>query len=115
MRLAMRRRPAVWLAWAGWLAWESCALLGADVIDRIAITVANQAITASQIDEEVRVTAFLNREKLDLSLAEKKAAAGRLLDQALIRREMELSHYPLPELSDAERELKGLQSRYESP
>jgi peptidyl-prolyl cis-trans isomerase SurA len=103
----MQPRPALWLLAAG-----GCALLGADVIDRIAITVANQVITASQIDEEVRVTAFLNHEKLDLSLPEKKASAGRLIDQALIKREMDLSRYPLPALSDADSAFKDFQSRY---
>ena len=54
----------------------------AAIIDRIAITVANQVITESQIDDEIRVTAFLNREPLDLSAAAKKQAAGRLIEQA---------------------------------
>lgn len=115
MRAATRQYPAVWLASGVCSVWTCCALLDATVIDRIAITVANQVITASQVDEEVRVTEFLNREKLDLSPAEKKAAAGRLIDQALIKREMELSHYPLPELSESDRELKDFESRYESP
>ncbi len=53
------------------------------------------------MDEEVRVTAFLNREKVDLGAEARKQAADRLIEQALIKREMDLSHYPLPELSDA--------------
>jgi len=109
MRCAIQRHPIVWLAWGYW------GLLGADVIDRIAIAVANQVITESQVDEDLRVTAFLNRDKLDLSLASKKIAAGRLIDQALIKREMELSRYPLPALNDADRELKDVESRYEGP
>jgi hypothetical protein len=109
MRCAIQPRPIVLLAWG------YCGLFGADVIDRIAIAVANQVITESQVDEEVRVTAFLNREKPDLSPAGKKTAAGRLIDQALIKREMELSRYPLPALNDADREWKDVESRYESP
>ena len=89
-------------------------LLCADVIDRMAISVGNQVITESQIDEEVRVTAFLNHDKLDLSLAEKKKAADRLLEQALIKREMDLSRYPLPALSDADAALKDVNARYPS-
>ena len=58
-------------------------------------------ITQSQVDDEIRVTAFLNREKVDLSAAARKQAASRLIEQALIKREMDLSRYPLPELSDA--------------
>jgi peptidyl-prolyl cis-trans isomerase SurA len=85
-----------------------------DIIDRIAITVGNQVITETQIDEEIRVTAFLNRDKVDLSAAARKQAAGQLIEQALIRREMDLSRYPLPELSDAGESLKGIQAMYAS-
>ena len=75
--------------------------LCADIIDRIAITVGNQVITESQIDEELRITAFLNRDKLDVSDDARKQAANRLIDQALVKREMELSHYPFPQAVDA--------------
>ena len=78
------------------------------------ITVGNQVITESQIDDEIRVTAFLNREKLDLSAEARKQAAGRLIEQALIKREMDLSHYPLPEPSDAGESLQSLKAMYSS-
>ena len=86
-------------------------LLPAEIIDRIAISVGNQIITESQIDEEIRLTAFLNQEKLDLDNAERKKAAARLIEQTLVRREMEFSHYPLPPLSDAARSLETLKTR----
>jgi hypothetical protein len=91
-----------------------CILLSAEIIDRIVITVDNQVVTQSQIDEEIRVTAFLNREKLDLSPAAKKQAAARLIEQALIKREMDLSRYPLPELSDAGESLQSVKAMYPS-
>ena len=89
-------------------------LLPADIIDRIAISAGNQVITESQIDEEVRVTQFLNGEKLDLSAGERKKAAGRLVEQALVKREMEVSRYPLPPLSDADKQLQMLKAGYPS-
>ncbi len=89
-------------------------ILPAEIIDRIAISVGNQIITESQIDEEIRLTAFLNQEKLDLDIAERKKAAGRLIEQTLVRREMEFSHYPLPPLSDAARSLETLKTRYKT-
>jgi hypothetical protein len=89
-----------------------CALGHAEVIDRIAISVGDQVITESQIEIDVRVTAFLNGEKPDLSLPSKKKAAARLIEQTLVRREMEFSRYPLPPLSDAAAALKDLKSRY---
>jgi len=51
-----------------------------EIIDKIVITVANQVITQSQIDDEIRVTAFLNREKVDLSAEARKQAAARLVE-----------------------------------
>ena len=91
-----------------------CILLSAEIIDRIVITVGNQVITQSQIDDEIRVTAFLNREAVDLTPAARIQAASRLIEQALIRREMDLSHYPLPELGDAGESLESLKAMYSS-
>jgi hypothetical protein len=87
-------------------------MAAAEIIDRIAISVGNQVITESQIDVEVRVTQFLNSEKLDLAAGERKKAADRLIEQALVKREMDLSHYPLPELSDANPQLQMLKEKY---
>jgi hypothetical protein len=89
-------------------------VLRAEIIDRIVITVANQVITQSQVDDEIRVTAFLNREKVDLSAEAKKEAAARLIEQALIKREMDISRYPLPALSDAGAPLQSRKAMYAS-
>jgi hypothetical protein len=78
-----------------------CYLGRGEIIDRIAITVGNQVITAAQVEEEIRLTAFLNHEKPDFSAAERKKAAGRLIEQALIKRDMDLSRYPLPGTGEA--------------
>ncbi len=92
----------------------SPSLLFPEIIDRIVITVANLVITQSQIDEEIRVTAFLNREPVDLGAAAKQQATARLIEQALIRREMDLSRYPLPELGDTGESLHSIQATYPS-
>jgi hypothetical protein len=89
-------------------------LLSADIIDRIAISAGNQVITESQVDEEVRVTQLLNSEKLDLSLEERKKAGARLIEQALVKREMELNRYSLPPLNDADKQLEMLKSGYDN-
>jgi hypothetical protein len=86
--------------------------LSADIIDRIALTVGNQVITESQIDEEIRITAFLNRDKLDVSADARKQAASRLIQQALVKREMDLSHYPLPQPGEAGAALAGIKATY---
>lgn len=85
-----------------------------EIIDRIAVSVGNQVITSDQITDEIRVTALLNHKNIDLSGDERKKAAERLIEQALIRREMDLSHYPVPPISEADSMLKNLESQYPS-
>lgn len=77
-------------------------LCDAEIIDRIAVSVGNQVITEAQILDEIRITAFLNNKPPEFNQAEKKAAAERLIEQTLVRREMDLGHYPLPDLSEAD-------------
>jgi hypothetical protein len=89
-------------------------ILSAEIIDRIAISVGNQVITESQIDEEIRLTAFLNQEPLYLDNVQRKKAGGRLIEQTLVRREVEFSRYPLPPLSDAAKALETLKARYKT-
>jgi hypothetical protein len=88
-----------------WFRFLSFALIAfavrAEIIDRIAITIGDRVITEQQIVHEIRVAAFLNRETPDISAASKHASAERLIKQELIRREMESTHYPLPEKSEA--------------
>lgn len=78
------------------------ALAGAETIDRIAITAGNHAITSSELELQMRMTAFLNGDPLDLGDAARRRASERLVEQALIRREMELSRYPRPEAFEAQ-------------
>jgi hypothetical protein len=72
-----------------------------EIIDRIAVSIGNSVITTSQLDREIRVTAFQNGEKPDFSPAHRRDVAQRMVDQQLIRREMELSNYPLPDPKEA--------------
>jgi hypothetical protein len=65
----------------------------AEIVDRIAITVDRQVITELQIEEELRVTAFLNHSPLSRDVNTRHAAADRLVAQLLVAREMQISHY----------------------
>jgi hypothetical protein len=69
-------------------------LLGSEVLDRAAVTIGNQVITESQIMEEIKLSAFLNNEPPNFSTASKRAAADRLIEQKLVRKEMDLGRYP---------------------
>ncbi|HEY7306984.1 MAG TPA: hypothetical protein VH601_22855 [Bryobacteraceae bacterium] len=68
-------------------------LLRAGIVDRLAITVGRESITELQLDEELRVTALLNDQPVSRTTDARRAAADRLVEQLLIKREMDLSHY----------------------
>jgi hypothetical protein len=80
------------------LALAPLLIVRGEVVDRIAVTVDKQVITVSDIIRNLRVSAFLDHKPVDLSTAAKRAAATRLVEQALILQEAAGSHYdPLPE------------------
>jgi hypothetical protein len=81
---------------------------GAEIIDRLAIAVGNQVITELQIDEELRVAAMLNHKPVVRGLEERRDAADRLVEQLLIKREMDLSRYPLPGAADVDKYLQQI-------
>ncbi len=112
---SVRTAMSCWLGAAVFLSLgDFCGVLQAEIIDRIAISVGNQVITDRQIDEEIRLTAFLNHEKLDLSTDQKKKASARLIEQALVRRDLEFSRYPLPAPAEAEGSLRQVKASYTS-
>lgn len=97
--------------------WEALACLvlilviplRAEIVDRIAMSAGNRVITRSEIDREIRVTAFQDGVTPDFSPANRRAIAEKMVDQKLIQRELETSRYPLPtaaELTPAIEEFK---------
>lgn len=73
----------------------------AEILDRIAATLDNRVIAESDLIREIRLSAFLNGTRPDMTGAAKRAAAQRLVERALMRREMELSRYPAPAAKEA--------------
>jgi hypothetical protein len=92
----------------------AAAVLPAEIIDRIAVTVDNQVITSSEITEQIRVTAFLNSQKPDLSPSERRQTADRLVAQLLVQREMDLTRYPRPTAAEVKEALQQTESRFGS-
>lgn len=93
------------------LALIACVVVRAEIIDRIAITVANQVITESELRRQTRIEAFPKALPAQLPVELTRQTAGRVIEQALIRREMELSRYPAPEPLEADKELRELKKR----
>lgn len=91
------------------------AASGAEIIDRIAVTLDNQVITTSEITLEIRLTAFLNGDAVDFSPDARRKAASRLVDQKLIRREIQVGRYTAPPPEEVEPLLKTvLDQRFHS-
>ncbi len=85
------------------------------LIDQIAIVVGQSIIKDSDIDRDVRVTEFLNHQPLNLSQAERKKAANRLIDQTFIRQEIREGDYPWASVKQADDQLDTLiKQRYPS-
>jgi hypothetical protein len=74
--------------------------LAAEVIDRIAASIDTRVITQSEVDLQIRVAAFQDGVKPDLSPAHKRQTLESLIDQKLIQRDLEYSRYPLPDASE---------------
>jgi len=89
-------------AFAWLLLFAAAFPLRGEIVDRIAVSVGNRVITASDIDREIRVTAFLDGRAPDFSPAGKRATAGRLVEQQLIQRELETSRYTIPSAAEME-------------
>ena len=80
----------------------------AGVVDRVAVVVGNTVFTETEVMDELRITQFLNGQPLNLGPDERRAAAERLVDQQLIRSEMEMGHYPAPSAQEADAMLRKL-------
>jgi hypothetical protein len=83
----------------------------AEIIDRIAVTLDNQVITASEIALEIRLTAFLNGDRLDFSSDARRKAASRLIEQKLIRKEIQVGRYVAPTTEEVEPMFKEIQAQ----
>lgn len=84
----------------------------AEIIDRVALIVGRQVVTEVELEEEVRVTDLFNQAPCSTYATARQAAADRLVQQELIVREMNLSHYPEPTEADVQKGLDQLREAY---
>src|SRR5258706_9560766 len=106
------------LASGSWLLASALLLLPpscrAEILDRIAVTVAKQVVTESDVILDLRVAAFLDQKPVDLSAEQKRKAADRLVEQTLILREADFSRVPLITADDTAHALGQAKSQYPS-
>jgi hypothetical protein len=84
------------------------ALPGAVVIDRVAAIVGKHVVKSSDIQRDLRLTEFLNRDPADVTTGATRKAAERLIDQTIIRDEIARGGYRRPTDGDAGNLLKAL-------
>jgi len=84
-------------------------LEGSVVIDRIAVIVGKTVIKSSDLNRDLRLTEFLNREPLNLSALARRKAAERLIDQQIIRKEIATGGYSRASDADAEALLQNIE------
>jgi hypothetical protein len=86
--------------------------LRGETIDRIAVSVGNRVITASDLDRQIRVAAFLSGTEADFSGKGKRGIADRLVEQRLIQNEIETTHYVTSNPSEIEGALREFIAKY---
>jgi hypothetical protein len=83
-------------------------------LDRIAVTVSTHVIPESEVILALRVAAFIDGTTPDLSGAQKRKAADRLVDQYLVLTDAAATRAPLPLPADVEPVLASIKARYAS-
>ena len=96
------RHSVFCILYSAFLLFSAAQAVSAEILDRIAVSVGKHAIKSSDIDRDLRVAGFLNREPLNLSPKTRRTAAERLIDQALISDEIADGGYPRPADWDVE-------------
>ncbi|MDX2154809.1 MAG: hypothetical protein SFV54_28965 [Bryobacteraceae bacterium] len=74
----------------------------AEIIDSVAASVGRTVITRSDAVLQLRIQAFIDGEDARLEPSPLAQAVDRLIDQELIRREIEISRYPTPAMDEIE-------------
>jgi len=111
-KIQLRSAAPIRLAALALTATLAAMIASGDIIDRVAVTVGNRVIASSDIEREIRVTAFLNGQAPDLGPTSKRAAAERMVEQRLVRHELESNRYPTPLPAEIEPALAAFRQRY---
>ena len=81
-------------------------------IERMEVTVGRHVISELQLEEELRVTAFINEKPVVSDREQRRLAAERLIQQALIMREITLSQFSAEVTDAANNLLRRVESLY---
>lgn len=87
-------------------------LATAEIVDRIAATVGTEVITESQVLDELRVTAFIEGATPEFSAENNRKVVDRLIDQALVHREIEFTRFDKPSPAEIEPLFQQIRGRF---
>ncbi len=84
-----------------WLAAAFC-LHAQVILDRVAIVVGLRVVKTSDIERDLRASEFLNHQPVDVSNGAKRKIAERMIEQTLIRQEMQTGNWAQPGPADVD-------------
>lgn len=108
VRLGRIRRNAALLS----LVLIAVLICRGEIIDRLAATIGQQVITDQQVIEQTRLTAAIEGTPVDLSVENKRKVLDRMIEQALVRKEIEFTKFPSAAPSETAPLLKQVKDRY---
>jgi hypothetical protein len=77
-------------------------LAAGEVVDQVLVSVGLQVITGSAVRRQEKLDAFFAGKAAGPAPASRRAIAERLVDQALVRREVELSRFVPPSMAETQ-------------
>ena len=83
----------------------------AEIIDKVVAVVGKGVITASEVEEQLRLEALFDRARVDLSKEKRRDALTRLIDRRLVEREIAAKNFPPATVDDVAKELAALERR----
>lgn len=78
------------------------AAQAAEVLDRVAVSAGQQVVTLSAILRQLRLETLASGDPVQDTEENRRRAASRLIDQVIVMREIELSRYTPPSMTEAE-------------
>jgi hypothetical protein len=88
------------------------SLGSAATVDRIALVVGKTVFTQSEVDDEARLSELEGGKPFDLSAARRREAAERLVDQQLLRDEMQVTRFHPLAASDGDALLRRFRQEH---
>ena len=107
MRMAASARGIILLLTAQWQGGPATA----EIIDKVVAVVGEGVITASEVEEQLRLEALFNRDPVDLSKEKRRHALTRLIDRRLVEREVVAKNFPVVTADDVAKEVAVLERR----